>query len=95
MNGDVSAAKRQEYLGRAAGAARARDMMGFLNACQKAQASPYGLLAELQATAGLAPEERSSLATIEREMDCYRGKHGGLPHEQPAERVRRSWFRPR
>jgi hypothetical protein len=95
MSADVPDARREEYLRRASGAARARDMMGFLNACQRAGTSAYGLLAELQASEDLLPEERASLATVAREMDCYRGKHGRLPHEQPTDRTGRRWFRPR
>jgi hypothetical protein len=70
-------------------------MMGFLTACQRAGISAYGLLADLQASESLLPEERASLATVAREMDCYRGKHGRLPHEQPADRPARRWFRSR
>jgi hypothetical protein len=70
-------------------------MMSFLSACRKADISAYGLLAELQAAGGLLPEERANLATVAREMDCYRGKHGHLPHEQSADQPRRSWFRSR
>lgn len=88
-------AQRQEHLRRASGAARARDMMGFLHACQRAGTSAYSMLAELQAADGLTPEERANLATIEREMDCYRGKHGRLPHEQATQRPGRGWFRSR
>lgn len=68
-------------------------MMGFLNACHSAETSAYGLLATLQAADALQPEERANLATVAREMDCYRGKHGHLPHEQAGERARRPWFR--
>ena len=56
----------------------AGDMMGFLQACRKADISAYGLLAELQAADSLLPEERANLASVAREMDCYRGKHGHL-----------------
>ena len=95
MSAEVSDARKQEFVRRASGAARARDMMGFLNACHRAGTSAYGLLAELQTSASLLPEERANLATVAREMDCYRGKHGRLPHEQPAERAGRRWFRSR
>ncbi|TMD93325.1 MAG: hypothetical protein E6I76_14970 [Chloroflexi bacterium] len=95
MSADISDPRKEEYLRRASGAARARDMMGFLNACQRAGTSAYGLLAELQASDSLLPEERANLATVAREMDCYRGKHGRLPHEQPTDGARRRWFRPR
>jgi hypothetical protein len=85
--------RRQEHVRRASIAARARDMMSFLTACDRAQISAYGLLAELQVADGLLPQERANLASVEREMDCYRGKHGHLPHEQAADRPRRPWFR--
>ena len=93
MSADVSDARKQEYLRRASGAARARNMTGFLDACRKAETSAYGVLAALQASEGLLPEERANLATVAREMDCYRGKHGCLPHEQPTARAGRRWFR--
>ncbi len=68
-------------------------MTTFLKACHDADTSAYALLARLQAEQGLIPEERSNLATVAREMDCYRGKHGHLPHEQGADRSRRPWYR--
>lgn len=92
---DTSDDRKQEHLQRAGGAARARDMMGFLQACRKADISAYGLLAELQSADSLLPEERANLASVAREMDCYRGKHGHLPHEQTGDQPRRSWFRSR
>jgi len=49
MSADISDPRKEEYLRRASSAARARDMMGFLNACQRAGTSAYGLLAELTA----------------------------------------------
>lgn len=87
--------RKHLLLQRAGVAARARDMMGFLQACRKADVSAYGVLAELQAAEGLRSEERANLATVAREMDCYRGKHGHLPHEQTGDQPRRSWFRSR
>jgi hypothetical protein len=92
---EMSDERKREYMHRASGAARGRDMMSFLQACRKADIRPYGLLAELQAADGLLPEERANLATVAREMDCYRGKHGHLPLEQSADHPRRSWFRSR
>jgi hypothetical protein len=63
MSADASDTRKPEYLRRASGAARARNMTGFLDACRKAEPSAYGLMAELQASEGLLPEERASLAT--------------------------------
>ncbi len=94
-NMDISGDRKQAHVLRAGSAARARDMMGFLQACRKADVSAYGLLAELQVADSLLPEERANLASVAREMDCYRGKHGHLPHEQTGEEPRRSWFRSR
>lgn len=87
--------RKQEQLRRASAAARGRDMMSFLNACHRAEISAYGYLAELQRAGDLQPQDRANLATIAREMDCYRGKHGRLPHEQAPDGPRRSWFRRR
>jgi hypothetical protein len=92
---DTSDHRNEAHVQRAGSAARARDMMGFLQACRKADISAYGLLAELQVADGLLPEERANLASVAREMDCYRGKHGHLPHEQTGDPPRRSWFRSR
>jgi hypothetical protein len=64
MSADASDTGKQEYLRRASGAARARNMTGFLGACRKAETSAYGLMAELQASEGLMQEERASLATV-------------------------------
>ncbi|HEY2706174.1 MAG TPA: hypothetical protein VGL20_21030 [Candidatus Dormibacteraeota bacterium] len=87
--------RKQELMRRASEAARGRDMTGFLNACHRAEISAYAYLAELQRADGLQPQDRANLATIAREMDCYRGKHGRLPHEQAPDRPGRSWFRRR
>ena len=80
---------------RASAAARGRDMMSSLTACHRAEISAYAYLAELQRADDLLPQDRANLATIAREMDCYRGKHGRLPHEQAPDSPRRSWFRRR
>jgi hypothetical protein len=86
---------KQEHMRRASAAARGRDMMSFLTACHRAEISAYAYLAELQRADDLLPQDRANLATIAREMDCYRGKHGHLPHEQAPDSSRRSWFRRR
>ena len=39
MSADASDTRKQEYLRRASGAARARNMTGFLDACRKAETS--------------------------------------------------------
>ncbi len=87
--------RRQEHMRRASVAARGRDMMSFLAACNRAEISAYGYLAELQRADDLLPQDRANLASIAREMDCYRGKHGRLPLEQGPDQPRRSWFRRR